>query len=98
MRILLDECTPAIVKIRLTHRDIQTVQDMGWGGIKTGELLTKADKNLRYQQNLNQRGLAIFQLPTNQVPIVETLLPAIDAALDSTQIGDFVEIPFPSQS
>ena len=51
------------------------------------------DKNLRYQQNLTARGFAILLLPSNQVPIVETLISAIEAALDKAQAGDFVEIP-----
>lgn len=29
----------------------------------------------------------------NQVPVVETLIPVIDAALDAVQAGDFIEIP-----
>ena len=104
MRILLDECTPRVGKKRLPRREIWTVQDMGWGGIKNGDLLAKAegqfdvfittDKNLRYQQNLANRGFAILLLPTNQVPVVETLIPVIDAALDAVQAGDFIEIPF----
>lgn len=106
MKILLDECTPAIVKKRLPHRDIHTVQAMGRSGVKNGEMLKAAegqfdvfittDKNLRYQQNLGQSKLAILQLPTNQVPVVDALMPTIDAALDNIQVGDFVELPFPS--
>ena len=103
MKILLDECTPRVVKKRLGHRDIWTVQEMGWGGIKNGDLLTAAegqfdilittDKNLRYQQNLTGRGFAILLLPGNEVPLVETLIPGIDLALDSASAGDFIEIP-----
>lgn len=106
MKILLDECTPRIVKKRLPQRDIRTVQEMGWSGIKNGDLLLAAegqfdvfittDKNLRQQQNLAGRDLAILLLPTNQVPVVEALIPAIDAALDTVRVGDFVEIPFSS--
>lgn len=106
MKILFDECTPAIVKKRLPHRDIQTVQEMGWSGVKNGDLLKAAeelfdvfittDKNLRYQQNLAQRELAILQLPTNQAPVVETPMPTIDAALDNIRVGQFVEIPLPA--
>jgi hypothetical protein len=105
VKILLDECTPHIVKKRLPQRDIQTVQAMGWAGIKNGRLLQLAeplfdvfittDKNLSYQQNLSDRRLAFIVLPTNQVPIVAKLLPAIDAALATIKSGDFVEIPFP---
>jgi uncharacterized protein DUF5615 len=105
MNILLDECTPRIVKKRLPHLAIRTVQEMGWTGIKNGALLKLAeeqfeifittDKNLRHQQNLAKRKLAFILLPTNQVPIVAALVPEIEAALNNIQIGDFVEIPYP---
>lgn len=39
MKILLDECTPHVVKKRLPDLGIRTVQEMGWAGIKNGELL-----------------------------------------------------------
>jgi hypothetical protein len=51
-----------------------------------------ADKRLRYQQNLAGRRLAIVVLPSNQVPIVATLLPEIERVLQSIQSGTFVEI------
>ena len=64
MNILLDECTPRVVKKRLSHLAIRTVQEMGWSGVKNGVLLKLADqqfdvfittdKNLRHQQNLSQ--------------------------------------------
>jgi len=106
MRILLDECTPHIVKKRLPHLAISTVQEMNWAGIKNGVLLAKAetdfdvfittDKNLRHQQNLTGRKLAVLQLPTNQVPIVETLIPDIEAQLKQIQAGDFVSLAMPA--
>lgn len=105
MNILLDECTPRIVKKRLPHFAIRTVQEMGWAGVKNGALLKLAeaqfevfittDKNLRNQQNLAKRKLAFILLPTNQVPIVAALVPEIEAALNNIQIGDFMEIPYP---
>jgi len=105
MNILLDECTPHAVKKRLPHLAIRTVQEMGWSGVKNGTLLKLADqqfdvfittdKNLRYQQNLAQVKLAFLLLPTNSVPVVIALLPQIEAALNTIQSGDFVEIPMP---
>lgn len=75
MKILLDECTPRIVKLRLTQLDISTVQEMGWAGIKNGELLDRAgrqfdvlvtaDQNLPRQQMLSGKRLAVVVLPTN---------------------------------
>lgn len=105
MKILLDECTPHVVKKRLPQRAIRTVQEMGWRGIKNGKLLALAeaefevfittDKNLRYQQNLAACKLAIIVLPTNQVPVVAALLPDIETALATIQSGDLIEIPLP---
>ncbi|MBV9960577.1 MAG: DUF5615 family PIN-like protein [Acidobacteria bacterium] len=103
MKILLDECTPRTVKKRLPERDISTVQEMGWSGIKNGELLQllegrfdvfiTTDKNLRHQQNLANRSFAVLLLPGNQVPIIDILIPEIEASLKNIQAGEFVEIP-----
>ena len=106
MRVLLDECTPRVVKKRLPMHDINTVQEMGWAGVKNGALLTLAaaahfevfittDKNLRYQQKLTGRTFAVLLLPSNQVPVVERVLPAVEAALQTIRVGDYVEIPLP---
>lgn len=103
MKILLDECTPHVLKRLLTEVEITTVQDLSWTGITNGSLLQLAeerfdvlitsDQNLRYQQNLANRQLAIIQLPTNQVPLVVKLAPAVQAALDRIRAGEFIEIP-----
>lgn len=79
-----------------------TVQEMGWAGIKNGELLKLAtaefdvfitsDKNLCYQQNLGNYAIAIILLPGNQVPVVENLLPQLDDVLDSIRPQDFIEL------
>jgi hypothetical protein len=103
MKILLDECVPKIVKKRLPQFDISTVQEMNWSGVKNGELIELAeinfdvfissDQNLKHQQNLKSRTLAFIILPSNQVPIVESLLPQIELALNEIQKNEFIEIP-----
>ena len=60
MRLLLDESVPRRLKKSLPNHTVQTTVEMGWGGIKNGELLRRAasvfdafitvDKNLPYQQ------------------------------------------------
>lgn len=102
MKILLDECTPHVLKRLLTGFEITTVQDLGWSGITNGSLLDLADKqfdvlitsdqNLKYQQNLARRRLSVIQLPTNQVPIVASLAPRVEAVLKTIRSGEFVEI------
>jgi len=107
VKILLDECTPHVLKRLLTGFEIKTVQDQDWSGITNGALLRLAegqfdvlitsDQNLKYQQNLAGRQLAIIQLPTNQVPLVVKLVPNVQAVLEKIQTGEFVEIsPLPS--
>ena len=69
MRVILDENLPRGVRRMLAPRPVATVQQAGYAGLKNGQLLTAlegvfdilltADKNLRYQQNLTGRQLAI---------------------------------------
>ena len=102
MKIIIDECVPHIVKKRLPHCEIKTVQEMNWAGVKNGELLklveadfdvfVTSDKKLRYQQNLENRKTAIMLLPSNQVPVIENLLPQIDEAFQTIKSGEFIEI------
>ncbi|MEQ1862980.1 MAG: hypothetical protein ABMA13_23915, partial [Chthoniobacteraceae bacterium] len=77
--MLLDECVPVQVRDALAGYEVTTVQQMGWRGIGNGDLLAAAesagfdlfilaDKNLRYQQNLTGRRLAILELWTNHRP------------------------------
>jgi predicted nuclease of predicted toxin-antitoxin system len=78
MKILLDECTPHVLKRLLTEFDVTTVQELGWAGIKNGALLQLAEKqfdilitsdqNMKYQQNLANRQLAIVQLRLTRFP------------------------------
>lgn len=76
MKVLLDACTPLQVGRALPRHDVRTAQKMGWGAVENGALLGLADaqgfdvfiicdKNLRYQQNLTGRRLAILELWTN---------------------------------
>jgi hypothetical protein len=105
VKILLDESAPRLLKLRLSQLEISTVQEMGWAGIRNGELLRRteagfdvfitADQNLRYQQNLSGRTLAVTVLPSNQVPVVDQLLPQIETTLATIRPGTVVEIPDP---
>lgn len=107
MKILIDECTPQVVKTRLPHLQVTSVQEMGWRGIRNGELLGRAeavfdvlvttDRNLRYQQNLKGRRLAVIVLPSNRVPVVVRLLKVIERAIMSIGPGEWVELAPPEE-
>jgi len=105
VRVLLDECTPRFLKGRLPGHNVSTVQEVGWAGLKNGNLLAAADgnfdlfittdKNLRFQQNLKKYSFAVVLLPSNRLAIVLGLITEIEAAVSSIKPGDFVEIPLP---
>ena len=103
MKIIIDECVPSIVKRGLPALDIVSVQEMGWAGIKNGELLglvaaadfdifITSDKNLSHQQNLQRFDTAVILLPSNQVPVVEALLPVIAKAISKLGGEKFIEL------
>jgi hypothetical protein len=100
MRILLDECVPIQLRNALDGHEVSTAQQMGWGGLSNGELLDKgeqagfnifvlADKNLRYQQNLSKRRIAILELWTNHRPTLEKHFTAIRAAVERLSAGEY---------
>ena len=82
MRILLDESVPVQVRSALHDHSVSTTFEMGWRGVSNSELLDRAeaegfkliivaDKNLRHQQNLTKRRIAILELWTNHRPTLE---------------------------
>jgi hypothetical protein len=105
MRILLDECVPRPLKRELSDYKIQTVFEMGWSGKKNGELLRlmsqegftillTTDQNLRYQQNLQQAGVAVLVLvaPSNKLADLLPLIPDARQVLNTITPGAVIEI------
>jgi len=78
MRILFDQGTPVPLRALLSGHSVSTAYEMGWSELANGDLLAAAeadfdalitsDQNLRYQQNLTGRRLAILVLPTTSWP------------------------------
>ena len=105
MKILLDECTPRLVKKRLPEFAVETVQDAGWQGIKNGELLRRiagqfdvlitTDKNLRHQHDLRGIEFAVIVLPSNRVTVVALLIDSIRQAIQHIKPGQILELPLP---
>ena len=102
MKNLFDECMPQPLRRRLAEFEISTAQEMGWGRVKNGELLKLAedkfdafltcDQQLKYQQNLKGRKLAILVLSTNRWPQVKARTQEIIAAVLALKPGDYVEL------
>ncbi len=104
MTIILDENLPKPLKGIFPNHTVTTVQDQGLAGTVNGALLARlegvfdvfitADKNLRYQQNLSGRHLAILELPTNRLPLLSPLFPRITAAADAMTPSAYVQLTF----
>jgi hypothetical protein len=82
MLILFDHVTPRGIAKSLPGHTVIKAKDRGWGTLGNGDLLlaaekagfdvvVTADKNMRYQQNLKGRKLALVVLGTPQWPIVK---------------------------
>ena len=95
MKILLDECVPAPLQSLLTNHVCTTVQSRGWSGIKNGDLLLRAeaefdlfitsDQNIRYQQNLSGRTIAILELSSNDIDRIRAVALRLHEAVANIQ-------------
>ena len=103
MRVLLDECVPVQVARALAGHEVRTTVGQGWRSVGNGELLRRAegagfavfviaDKNLRYQQNLVGRRIAIIELWTNHRPTLEAAADRIRAAVERAAPGDYIVV------
>ena len=79
MKILFDQGVPVPLRQELPGLEITTAYRLGWSNLSNGALLQAAeeagltvfvttDKNLRYQQSLKERRIAIVVLPTTRWP------------------------------
>ena len=108
MRILFDQGVPDPIRRYLTGHIVEVTADLGWDRMRNGELLAVAeqagydallttDKNLRYQQNLKERQIAIIVIGHAQWPTLKPHVERIVEAVNVATPGSYseVEIPLP---
>lgn len=106
MRVLFDQGAPVPLRALLVRHEVATVYELGWHQMENGALLRQAeasgyevlvttDQNLRYQQNLPGRKLAIAILMTTSWPRIERHAPHVIAQIDGLQTGGYAEIGIP---
>jgi len=107
MRVLLDHGTPAPLRRALLGHTVETAYERGWSRLSNGMLLDAAeaagfevfvttDKNLRYQQHLAARSIAVVVLSTTSWPRMARVRGAIAEAVDcATHTGAFIEVSIP---
>lgn len=104
MRLLLDESVPRRLGRALPNHEAKTVVEMGWGGVKNGDLLALAaasfdafitiDKNLPYQQNLSNLALAVIVLDalSNELAALLPLVARLEQTLTTLTPRTYVKV------
>lgn len=85
--------------------DCTTAQRQGWGGLKNGELIQKveekfdlfitSDQNIRYQQNLHGRRIAILELSTNDLRRIQNAAALLSQTVEALAGGEFRHLAVP---
>jgi hypothetical protein len=104
VKILLDENIPHALRALLPGHDVFTVQWLGWGSIKNGELLKKADgqfdvlltvdKGIRYQNDFKDKKIAVITVlcSGNRLENLRPFLPLIMRELNHITPGKVINI------
>jgi hypothetical protein len=106
MLILFDHGVPAPLIPYLIDHTVVKARDRGWDRLSNGDLLAEAeragfdvlltaDKNIRYQQNLTGRRIAVVVLSTPQWPLVQLHVAKIAAAVNAATPGSYAEVQIP---
>jgi hypothetical protein len=85
---------------------VEEARAHGWEELENGELIDAAeqagfevivttDKNIRYQQNLKARKIALVVLEHSQWPMVKLVAETIVAAINASGPGSYVEVAVP---
>jgi hypothetical protein len=104
MNVLLDQGVPVPLKDHLTEHSVRTAMECGWSTFKNGELLAVAEKhfdvvvttdqNLRYQQNLSNRRIAIVVLLTTRWPLIRSQVDRVVQAVNAATAASYTEVTF----
>ena len=109
-RLLLDANMPRGLRALLPDDEVRTARQMGWDRLTNGELLAAAegagfdamitaDRNIRYQQNLVGRKIALIELTTTHWETIRDNFPEVKAAITDARVGSYamVRLPRPSR-
>ena len=107
MRVLFDQGTPVPLRKHLIEHEVSTAYELGWGSLENGELLTRAeehgfevlvttDKNLRYQQHLAARRIAVVVLMAPSWPRIERNLLQVVESIHGMTSGGYTEVEIPA--
>ena len=102
----MDHGTPQPLARFLVGHTVRTAKAMGSDKLSNGELLTEAenagfevlvttDKNIRYQQNLTRRRIALVVLGNSLWPVLRQHMQLVVSAVDAATPGSYAEVEIP---
>jgi|SRR5688572_14746842 hypothetical protein len=103
MLVLFDQGTPSPIRHFLEGHTVKTAWKQGWHELTNGQLLTAAeeagfqvlvttDKNIRHQQNLTVRTIAVVVLGSGQWPELRPHIRVIVDAVNTATAGRYIEV------
>ena len=103
MCVLFDQGTPVPLRASLLHHEVSTAHKQGWSTLKNGallefaeqeafEVLVTTDSNLKYQQNLKARRIAIVVLTSTSWPRIQRAVTDVVRAIDTATAGSYTEV------
>ena len=106
MLVLFDHGTPRGIKPFLAGHEVTEAKARGWDRLSNGELLAAAeeagfdvfvttDKNIRYQQNLEGRNIAVVVLGRGRWRLIRLAVPQIIVAVNAARPGTYTEVEIP---
>jgi len=109
MQVLFDNGVPRGVASVLKEHGVEEARGRGWDRLSNGDLLRAAevagfevllttDGNIRHQQNLSKRVIAIVALTRAAWPLIKTRLPEIADAVAAATPGSYAEVEIPFDS
>lgn len=103
---LFDQGSPESLRRSLTQYESATAFERGWSTLKNGELLDAAgkgaiamlvttDSNLKYQQNLTSRRIAIVVHTSPSWPRIQRIFGSVVRAIGRASAGSHTEVEIP---
>jgi hypothetical protein len=103
VRVLFDQGTPAPLRHLLVGHEVSTAYERDWSRLKNGDLLSAAeahgfevlvttDTQLRYQQNLRTRRIAIIVLTTTSWPRIKASAAQVVSAVAVAAPATYFEV------
>ena len=93
---------------QLFGHDVEEAREHGWDALSNGDLLDRAeeagyevlittDQDIRHQQNMSNRRVAVVVLMNTAWPRISRRTEAIRNAIEEVQPGEVKEVPIPTR-